>query len=174
MRRITTTLLAAFVMTAIAGSPIQDIPLKTILNEDTSLKAYDGKVLLIVNVASQCGYTPQYEGLEALWKKYKERGVVVLGFPCNDFGGQEPGTNGEIQQFCKVNYGVSFPLFDKVSIKGSTPHPLYKELIAKAGDVGWNFTKFLIGKDGGVISRFDSDVEPADPALIAAIEKALK
>jgi len=175
MRYLTAlTLACSLTMNAIAGSPLQDIPLKDIDHKDTSLKAYAGKVILIVNVASQCGYTPQYAGLEALWKKYKDQGVVVLGFPCNDFGGQEPGSNDESKTFCSTNYSVTFPLFDKVVITGGEPHPLYKELLAQAGDVGWNFTKFLVGKDGKIIAKYDSDVEPDSPTLTSAIDQALK
>ena len=165
-------LLIMIASTAFADSPLYDIPVKTLAGKDTSLKAYAGKVLLIINVASECGYTPQYAGLEALWKKYKDQGVVVLGFPCNDFGGQEPGSNDEIQTFCRVNYGVTFPMFSKVGITKDT-HPLYAEL-SKTGKVGWNFTKFLIGKDGKAISMFDAGVEPDSAELTGAIEKALK
>ena len=172
MKKLLTALLACFTMTAFADSPIYDIPLKDIDKKDTTLKAYSGKAILIVNVASQCGYTPQYAGLEALWKKFKDKGLVVLGFPCNDFGGQEPGSNDEIKTFCSTNYSVSFPLFDKVAIKSGMPHPLYAELL-KSGDVGWNFCKFLIGKDGKVVKFFDSGVEPESAELAAEIEKAL-
>lgn len=152
--------------------PLYDIPLKDIEKKDTSLKSYSGKVLLIVNVASQCGYTPQYAGLEALWKKYKDQGLVVLGFPCNDFGGQEPGSNDEIKTFCSTNYSVTFPMFDKVAIKSGQPHPLYAELL-KSGDVGWNFTKFLVGRDGKTVTLYDAGVEPDSNQLTEAIEKAL-
>ena len=162
---------AISIATAVAGS-LDSIPLKDIDGKDTSLKAYAGKAVLIVNVASQCGYTPQYAGLEALYKKYKDQGLVVLGFPCNDFGGQEPGTAEEIKSFCSTNYSVSFPIFSKVVIKGGSPHPLYAELL-KTGDVGWNFTKFLVGRDGKVISKYDSGVEPDAAELTTAIDKAL-
>jgi glutathione peroxidase len=172
MKSLLTLLLTCLTMTALADSPLYDIPLKDIDKKDTSLKAYAGKVLVIVNVASQCGYTPQYAGLEALWKKYKDKGVMVLGFPCNDFGGQEPGSNDEIKTFCSSTYSVSFPLFDKVAIKGGTPHPLYAELL-KTGDVGWNFCKFLVGKDGKVLKGFDSGTEPESAELTTAIEQAL-
>ena len=157
--------------TASAGT-LDAIPLKDIDGKDTSLKAYAGKAVLIVNVASQCGYTPQYAGLEALYKKYKDQGFVILGFPCNDFGGQEPGTAEEIKTFCSSNYSVTFPIFAKLAIKGASPHPLYAEL-TKVGPVGWNFTKFLIGRDGKIISKFDSGVEPDSAELTGAIEKAL-
>jgi glutathione peroxidase len=165
-------LLTMLTSAALADSPLYDIPLKTLDGKDTSLKAHSGKALLIVNVASQCGFTPQYAGLETLWKKYEAKGLMVLGFPCNDFGGQEPGTAEEIKSFCSSNYSVTFPLFAKVGITSDT-HPLYVEL-TKTGKVGWNFTKFLIGKDGKVISKFDSDVEPESVELTGAIEKALK
>ncbi len=172
MKTLLALVLSCLTMTALAEAPIYDIPLKDIDGKDTSLKAYAGKALLIVNVASQCGYTSQYSGLEALWKKYQDQGLVVLGFPCNDFGGQEPGTNAEIKTFCSSNYSVTFPMFDKVAIKSGTPHPLYAELL-KAGDVGWNFCKFLVGKDGKVVQLFDAGVEPESAELTAAINKAV-
>ena len=163
--------------TLMAESPLLEIPLKDIDGKDTSLKAYQGKVLLVVNVASKCGFTPQYKGLEALQKKFNAQGFTVLGFPCNDFGSQEPGTNAQIKEFCSANYEVSFPLFDKVHVKGAEQHPLYAALTGKAspfpGDVGWNFGKFLIGKDGKILARFDSKVSPESAELIAAVEKAL-
>ena len=172
MKTLLALVLSCLTMTALAEAPIYDIPLKDIDGKDTSLKAYAGKALLIVNVASQCGYTSQYSGLEALWKKYQDQGLVVLGFPCNDFGGQEPGTNAEIKTFCSSNYSVTFPMFDKVAIKSGTPHPLYAELL-KAGDVGWNFCRFLVGKDGKVVQLFDAGVEPESAELTAAINKAV-
>ena len=154
-----------------------DIPLKDINGKATSLKAYKGKALLIVNVASQCALTPQYAGLEALHKKYEARGLAVLGFPCNDFGAQEPGTNAEIKQFCSSRYMVTFPLFDKVHAKGPEQHPLYTALTGKSspfpGDVGWNFAKFLVGRDGKILKRFDPDVEPDAAEVTKAIEAAL-
>jgi len=170
MKRLLTALLSLVAMTAFADSPIYDIPLKDIDGKDTSLKAHAGKVLLIVNVASQCGYTSQYAGLEALHLKVKDRGVVVLGFPCNDFGGQEPGTASEIKVFCQENYKVSFPMFDKVTMDG----PLYTALTSSTGKIGWNFEKILVGKDGNVITKFSSDVEPESAEITGAIEKALK
>ena len=157
---------------AFADSPLYDIPLKTLAGKDATLKTYAGKALLIINVASQCGYTSQYAGLEALWKKYEAQGLIVLGFPCNDFGGQEPGSAEEIKSFCSSNYGVTFPMFSKVGITADT-HPLYVEL-TKTGKVGWNFTKFLVGKDGKVIAKYEPDVEPESAELTGAIEKALK
>jgi glutathione peroxidase len=171
---------AAFVMTAIAASApsVQDIPLKDIDGQATTLKAYSGKVLLLVNVASQCGYTRQYKPLESVYRKYKDQGLVVIGIPSNDFGGQEPGTPGEIKAFCSSKYDVTFPLMEKVKVKsGEGQHPLYAALTGKdavyPGDVKWNFGKFLVGRDGKVIARFDSGDEPDGPKMIQAIEKAL-
>src|SRR5436190_291236 len=143
-----------------AAASIYDIKLKDIDGKETSLAPYKGKVLLIVNVASKCGYTPQYKSLEATFEKYKGKGFEVLGFPCNQFGGQEPGTNEQIKEFCSLNYQVSFPLFDKLEVNGANRHPLYKELAGEKspypGDIKWNFNKFLIGKDGKIVKRFDS------------------
>jgi glutathione peroxidase len=160
-----------------ADSDLYSIPLKDIDGKGTSLKAYSGKALLIVNVASQCGYTRQYSGLEEVWKKYQGQGLVVLGFPSNDFGGQEPGTNEEIKQFCSSKFDVTFPLFDKLHTKGAEQHPLYTALTGPTspvpGPVKWNFNKFLVGRDGKIIARYDSKVEPNDPALAQAIESAL-
>lgn len=150
------------------------IPLKDIDGKDTSLAAYKGKVLLAVNVASECGYTAQYEGLEALYRKLKDRGFVVLGFPCNDFGGQEPGSEAEIKQFCSSRFSVTFPMFSKLHVKGPEQHPLYAALTGGGAPVKWNFGKFLIGKDGKVIARYDSGTEPDDAKLVSAIEAALK
>jgi glutathione peroxidase len=141
-----------------------------------SLGDYAGNVLLIVNVASYCGYTPQYKGLEQLHKTYKDQGLRVMGFPCNDFGAQEPGSNAEIQQFCDRNYGVTFELFDKVQAKGANQHPLYKvlcESVSPAGDVNWNFEKFLVSKTGEVVARYRSSVKPEDAELVRAIEQEL-
>ncbi|MFM1768850.1 MAG: hypothetical protein RJA22_1379 [Verrucomicrobiota bacterium] len=164
-------------MHAADAPKLQSIPLKDIQGKDTSLQAYAGKVLLVVNVASRCGYTPQYKSLEATYRKYKDQGLVVLGFPCNDFGAQEPGTNEEIQQFCSSKYDVTFPLFDKIHVKGSQQHPLYAALTGKdspfPGDVKWNFGKFLIGRDGKVSKRFDSGARPDGKELTEAIEAAL-
>ena len=165
-------LAATAVIGAETHKALKDISLKDIDGKETSLKAFDGKVLLIVNVASKCGNTPQYKDLEAAFGKYKDQGLVIMGFPCNDFGGQEPGTNAEIKTFCSSNYSVTFPMFDKVAIKSGTPHPLYAELL-KAGDVGWNFCKFLVGKDGKVVQLFDAGVEPESAELTAAINKAV-
>ena len=159
------------------GEDIYSIPLKTIEGKPASLKPYEGKVLLIVNVASLCGNTPQYKGLEELWRKYKDQGLVVLGFPCNDFGEQEPGDNGEIKTFCTKNYGVSFPLFDKLHVKGSERHPLYSLLSGERspfpGDLQWNFGKFLAGRDGRILARFEPEVEPDSAEVTAAVKAAL-
>jgi glutathione peroxidase len=152
-----------FTMNSISGKPVD-------------LSKYQGHVVLMVNVASECGYTPQYAGLEELHKKYATKGLSVLGFPANDFGAQEPGTNGEIAQFCKQNYGVEFDMFSKIVVKGSGQAPLYKYLTSHPkfrGEVDWNFEKFLIGKNGEVIARFKSDVEPDSREMVGAIESAL-
>ena len=158
-------------------SKLQAIPLKDIDGKDTSLKAYAGKVVLAVNVASRCGNTPQYKGLQSLQDKLKDKGLVIVGFPCNDFGAQEPGTNADIKAFCSSKYAVTFPMMDKLHVKGAEQHPLYKELTgpgsAFPGDVKWNFGKFLIGSDGKVIARFEPNVTPEDPKLVKAIEDAL-
>ena len=165
------------VISACAAESIYDLPLKDIDGKDTSLKPYQGKVMLIVNVASKCGFTPQYTTLEALHQKYKDRGLVVLGFPCNQFGGQEPGTDAEIKQFCSSKYNVTFPMFDKIEVNGANRHPLYVMLAGKespfAGDIGWNFTKFLIGRDGKILNRFGSKVKPDSEEVTKAIEAAL-
>ena len=157
-------------------SNISDITVKNIDGKEEKFADYQGKVLLIVNVASYCGYTPQYKGLEQLNQDYRDRGLRVLGFPCNDFGAQEPGTNEEIAKFCETSYGVSFDLFDKVHAKGSQKHPLYQTLttsVEPKGDVAWNFEKFLINKQGDVVARFKSGVTPTSPELIQAIETEL-
>ncbi|HEV2372203.1 MAG TPA: glutathione peroxidase [Streptosporangiaceae bacterium] len=158
---------------------IHDIAVKKLSGEDASLGDLAGTTVLVVNVASKCGLTPQYEGLERLHQRFAERGFAVLGFPCNQFGGQEPGTSEEISEFCSVNYGVSFPMFEKIEVNGPGRHPLYTELTAvpdsagEAGDIQWNFEKFLVGPDGAVIARFRPMTAPEDPALLAAIEENL-
>jgi glutathione peroxidase len=157
---------------------LNDIPLKTLKGEDTSLADYDGKALLVVNVASKCGLTPQYTGLEELQKKYESRGFSVIGVPCNQFGGQEPGSSEEIAEFCSATYGVTFPMMEKVDVNGDNRHPLYQELTqvpdaeGNAGDIAWNFEKFLIAPDGSV-TRFRPLVTPEDDALVSAVEAAL-
>lgn len=170
-------LFAMLTLSASAGS-LYDIPLKDINGKDVSLKDYKGKALLIVNVASECGYTKQYKPLEAVYQKYKDKGLVVLGFPSNDFGGQEPGSNAEIKEFCSSKYKVTFPMFDKVKVKsGTEQHPLYTALSGKEsafpGDVKWNFGKFLVGRDGKIAARFDSKDEPDSEKVTQAIEGAL-
>jgi glutathione peroxidase len=158
-----------------AATNVHEFTLNDIDGKPVSLAEFKGKVVLIVNVASRCGFTPQYTGLEALYEKYKDQGFVIVGVPANNFGAQEPGTNEEIKTFCTRKYNVSFPMLAKVSVKGDDITPLYKYLTeTKGGDVKWNFTKFLIGKDGQVAERFESAVKPDDPALTAAVESALK
>jgi glutathione peroxidase len=154
---------------------IATLTVKTITGQEKALQDYQGQVLLIVNVASYCGYTSQYKGLETLNQQYQSQGLRVLGFPCNDFGAQEPDSNDKIAQFCETSYGVTFELFDKVKVLGANQHPLYAQLThcSPAGDVGWNFEKFLVNKQGEVIARYKSSVAPNAPALIADIEKAL-
>lgn len=179
------------------NTPIYDIPLKTIAGNHATLADHRGKVALIVNVASKCGLTPQYAGLEKLHEKYQQQGFAVLGFPSNDFAGQEPGTASEIQTFCTTNFGVTFPMYEKINVNSAPRHPLYVALIAaqpKAqasdgkfretlalhkllpktdADVTWNFEKFLVGRDSSVIGRFAPDIAPDHPMLIRAIETAL-
>ncbi|PFW77416.1 glutathione peroxidase [Bacillus sp. AFS075960] len=156
---------------------VYDFLAKTITGEDKSLKDYEGKALLIVNVASKCGFTPQYKGLQEVYDKYKDQGLEILGFPCNQFGGQEPGTEADITSFCELNYGVNFPMFAKVDVKGDKAHPLYTYMTEQAPGllgmkaVKWNFTKFLIGKDGKVVGRFAPQTKPVD--LEVEIEKVL-
>jgi glutathione peroxidase len=161
---------------ALAGD-LHDISVKDIDGKDAKLDAYKGKVLLIVNVASKCGLTPQYESLEALYQKYKDKGLVVLGFPCNQFGGQEPGTNEEIKKFCSSKYSVTFPLFDKIDVNGPKRHPLYVKLAGKdspfPGDIAWNFGKFLVAPDGKILKRFEPRCTPDSPEVAEAIEAAL-
>ena len=156
-----------------AADNIHEFTMKSIDGKPTSLASYKGKVVLAVNVASQCGYTPQYAGLEALYKKYKDKGLVIAGFPANNFGAQEPGTDDEIKTFCDRTYKVTFPIFSKISVKGADQAPLYQYLTQKGGEVKWNFAKFLVGKDGRVIKKFDSGVEPSSEELAKAIEAAL-
>lgn len=165
---------------AFGASSVYEFTPKSIDGQPAPLAAYKGKVLLIVNVASKCGFTPQYAGLESLYRKYKDQGFVVAGFPANNFGGQEPGSDAEIKTFCSRNYNVSFPMYSKISVKGEDKAPLYEYLTgpsanpATAGDVRWNFTKFLVDKNGKVIARFESKVPPDSPELASAIEKALQ
>ena len=154
-------------------------PIKTLQGKPTSLEAYQGKALLVVNVASKCGLTPQYEQLEAVAKKYQGRGLEVVGFPCNQFGGQEPGSAEEIQEFCSTTYGVTFPMMEKIDVNGDGRHPIYQALTpipdasGHQGDIRWNFEKFVISADGSQITRFSPKTKPDDPSVIAAIENAL-
>src|SRR5271167_3199524 len=172
MALVGTTLMAA-------EKTIYDFTLESIDGRPALLSSYKGKVVMLVNVASRCGYTPQYTALEALYEKYKDRGFVIIGIPANNFGAQEPGTNQEIKTFCSAKYHVSFPMMAKVSVKGSDITPLYQFLTDKSqrpktgGEIGWNFTKFLIGPDGTVVARFDSAVTPDSVQVTSAIEKAL-
>jgi glutathione peroxidase len=162
-----------------AEKTVYDFTLNSIDGQSAPLSAYKGKVVLLVNVASRCGYTPQYTALESIYEKYKDRGFVIVGIPANNFGGQEPGTNEEIKTFCSAKYHVTFPMMAKVSVKGGDITPLYQFLTDKnlhpetGGEIGWNFTKFLIGPDGKVIARFDSKVTPDSTEVTSAIEKAL-
>jgi glutathione peroxidase len=163
---------------ATQNTPLQ-FTVKDIDGKDVNLADYKGKVVLIVNVASKCGFTSQYKGLEALYEKYKDQGFVILGFPANNFGGQEPGSEEQIKQFCSAKYNVSFPLMGKVSVKGDDITPLYKHLTEGqtngefAGDIEWNFNKFLVDRNGAVIARFPSPTKPEDAKVTSAIEKAL-
>lgn len=172
---------AAFAAASLlAASSIYDFTMNSITGQPVPLSQYKGKVVMVVNVASKCGFTPQYKGLEAVYKKYESKGLVILGFPANNFGSQEPGTNAEIQSFCSRTYSVTFPMFSKISVKGSDQAPLYQYLTDKSknpatgGDIGWNFTKFVIGRDGKIVARFDSSVEPESPEITKAIESALQ
>ncbi len=158
---------------------LYDIPLKTLAGEPATLADLRGKAVLIVNVASKCGLTPQYTGLEQLHERYADRGFSVVGFPCNQFGGQEPGTAEEIQTFCSTTYGVTFPMMEKVDVNGDDRHPVYQELTAvadtdgAAGDIQWNFEKFLLDANGSVVGRYRPRTEPEDAALVKDIEATL-
>ena len=161
-------------------SSIYDFTLKDIDHKEVNLGQYRGKVVLVVNVASRCGFTPQYEGLQKVYMKYKDRGFVILGFPANNFMSQEPGSDEEIKTFCSAKYNVTFPIFSKISVKGDDIHPLYKFLTSKetnpdfGGDIKWNFSKFLFDKSGKVVARFEPAVKPESDPVIQAIEKALQ
>ena len=158
---------------------LYDIPIHTLQGDDSKLGDYAGKTMLLVNVASKCGLTPQYEGLERLQKTYGDRGFTVIGFPCNQFMGQEPGTSEEIAQFCSTTYGVTFPLMEKIEVNGEGRHAIYSELTekedgeGKAGDITWNFEKFLVSPQGDVVARYRPQVEPEDPAIVSDIEAQL-
>lgn len=162
------------------AASVYGFTMKDIDGNDVKLEKYKGSVVMIVNTASRCGYTPQYEGLQKIYERYKDRGFVVLGFPANNFMGQEPGTEKEIKEFCTLKYNVSFPMFSKISVTGSDQHPLYGYLTNKktnpefGGDISWNFNKFLVGRDGKIVARFGSKDKPEDPNLIEAIEKQLE
>ena len=175
----TLTMLALSAAVMFAASSVHDFTLNSIDGKPSPLADYKGKVVLLVNVASKCGYTPQYAGLEKLYEQYKDKGFVIIGVPANNFGGQEPGTNEEIKTFCSRTYNVSFPMMSKVSVKGEDKTPLYQYLTDASanaqtgGEIKWNFTKFLVDKNGKVIARFESKVTPSSPELVSAVEKAL-
>ena len=158
---------------------IFDIPVRTLAGQDSSLRSFSGKTLLVVNVASKCGLTPQYTALEKLHEQFASRGFAVVGFPCNQFGGQEPGTAEEIAEFCSATYGVTFPIFEKIEVNGTGRHPIYEVLTAvpdangEAGDIRWNFEKFLVRPDGSVAARFRPRITPDSPEVLAAIEASL-
>src|SRR5215470_12236533 len=179
MRRFIGALLLLGTVAMAGEKSIYDFTMNSIDGESTPLAKYRGRVVLVVNVASRCGFTPQYAALEKVYEKYKDRGFVIVGFPANNFGGQEPGTNQEIKTFCSTKYNVTFPMMAKVSVKGDDTAPLYQFLTDKAanpstgGDIQWNFTKFLIGRDGQIVARFEPKVTPDSPEVTAAIEKAL-
>jgi glutathione peroxidase len=179
MKLIASILIAALmgIVSAQAAASVHDIKINTLEGKPTSLGEYKGKVVLLVNVASKCGLTPQYEALQKLQDKYSAKGFTVVGVPCNDFGAQEPGTSEEIQKFCKDNYQVTFPMLEKVHVKGAGQHPLYTRLTGKdaefPGDIKWNFGKFLLGKDGKVLKRFEPQAKPDSSEVTSAIEAAL-
>jgi glutathione peroxidase len=170
-----TIVLALSTASLFAAQSVHEFSMKGIDGKPVDLKSFAGHPVLFINVASQCGYTPQYKGLEALYRKYKQQGLVLVGVPANNFGGQEPGSDTEIATFCKRNYDVTFPMMSKVSVKGGDAAPLYQFLTSQTGgDIRWNFTKILVGKDGKVIRRFESNVDPGAAELSSAIEAALK
>ena len=175
MRLFLTSALLLASTTVTACPALLDRTMDTILEQPQSLCAYTGKVLLVVNTASECGYTPQYEGLEALYRRYRDRGLVVLGFPSNDFGGQEPGSNKEIAAFCVNQYAIDFPMFAKIPVKAGAAHPLYADLAKATGTAPrWNFHKYLVDRSGKQVQSFDTRVEPGDAKLAAAIERLLQ
>jgi glutathione peroxidase len=181
MRKLTMVLLLAFAVAAASATArsIYDFTMKSIDGQPVSLKSYHGKVVLLVNVASKCGFTPQYAGLEAVYEKYKDRGLVIVGVPANNFAQQEPGTNEEIKKFCSNKYNVTFPMMSKVSVLGEDETPLYRFLTDKSddprfgGDIKWNFTKFLFDRNGHAVARFEPAVKPDSPEMTAAIEATL-
>ena len=171
---------AALLLACTAAKPeasVLDFSLKRIDGSEQNLGEYRGQVLLLVNVASKCGLTPQYEGLEALYEKYKDQGFAVLGFPANDFAGQEPGSEAQIADFCRSTYGVKFPMFSKITVKGADKHPLYQRLTGLpapiGGEVQWNFQKYLVDRKGEVVAKFDPRTAPDDPALVKQVEELL-
>ncbi len=181
MRKLAFALVLCMAGTVLAAATsVYNFNLKSIDGKPVSLSAYHGKVLMLVNVASKCGFTPQYAGLESLYEKYKDRGLVIVGIPANNFGGQEPGTNEEIKKFCSTKYNVSFPMMSKVSVLGEDKTPLYTFLTDKSanpqigGDIKWNFTKFLFDRNGKPVARFEPDVKPDSPQVVSAVEAALK
>lgn len=167
-----------FLTASAFAADISNIPFKTAEGKETRLSAYAGKVILLVNVASKCGFTKQYTGLQKLYEDHREKGLVIIGFPCNNFGGQEPGTIAEIQDFCSTKFNVTFPIMDKIDVKGESQHPLYAALTGKdgafPGDIKWNFGKILIGKNGKPLARFDSSTKPESKELADAISAALE
>ena len=177
MRKLVFTLL--FSTTLFGASSVYDFTLNSIDGQPAPISAYKGKVLLLVNVASKCGFTPQYAGLESIYEKYRDQGLVVIGFPANNFLGQEPGTNEEIKTFCSRTYNVKFPMYSKISVKNDDKAPLYQFLTDKstnpefAGEIKWNFTKFLVDRNGKIIARFEPGVKPDSPEVVSAIEKAV-
>jgi glutathione peroxidase len=179
MRKLLLILFLCGMVTMAGEKTVYDFTMNSIEGQPTPLSRYQGKVVLLVNVASRCGFTPQYTALEKVYETYKDRGLVIVGIPANNFGGQEPGSNQEIKTFCSTKYNVTFPMMAKVSVKGSDQAPLYQFLTSKeanpkvAGDIQWNFTKFLVGPDGHVVARFEPDVTPDSPQVIGAIEKEL-
>ncbi|HTZ89570.1 MAG TPA: glutathione peroxidase [Alloacidobacterium sp.] len=181
MRKLAFALVLCMAATVLAAATsVYNFTLKSIDGKPVSLSEYHGKVLMLVNVASKCGYTPQYAALESLYEKYKDRGLVIVGIPANNFGGQEPGTNEEIKKFCSTKYNVSFPMMAKVSVLGDDKTPLYAFLTDKSvnpqigGDIKWNFTKFLFDRNGKPVARFEPNVTPDSPQVVAAVESALK
>ena len=181
MRKLSLILMLCFAATAFAAGSksIYNFTMRSIDGQQVSLKHFKGKVVMVVNVASRCGYTPQYAGLEALYEKYKDKGFVIVGVPANNFAQQEPGTNEEIKKFCSSKYNVTFPMMSKVSVKGDDKTPLYQYLTSTdedpqfGGDIKWNFTKFLVGRNGQLVARFEPAVTPDSPQVKAAVESAL-
>ncbi len=178
MKTILSFLLMVAMVTSENGETVYDFKLNLIDGKEVEMSEFKGKVLLIVNTASKCGFTHQYDGLQAIHEKYKDRGFTVLGFPANNFGGQEPGTNEEIQEFCRVNFGVNFPLFSRISVKGEEIHPMFDYLVNMenedfTGEIGWNFEKFLVDRNGNLLRRFKSSVKPESKDITRAIELLL-